>query len=97
MEILNISIDLSKIDRSKVVAGKKGGKYYNLTVTVFDQKDQYKNDVSVTEPQTKEEREAQQPKTYLGNGRVMYRSGQAPQQQSQPQQSPTPQRRGLPI
>lgn len=64
--IANVSIDVTKIDKSKLVKGK----YYNLTITVNDTKDQYENDVTVTEPQTKEQRAAKEKKVYLGNGRV---------------------------
>lgn len=79
MQILNISIDLNKIDKSKVVSKDKNGnpfkdgkKFYNLTVTVFDEPDKFGNNVSVTEPQTKEQREAKEPKKYLGNGKVSF-------------------------
>jgi len=78
MEIISASIDLTKIDKSKIVEGKKG-KYYNLTITVFDNKDQYGNNVSLTDKQDKEQREAKEPKNYLGNGRVVYSKGQTSQ------------------
>lgn len=71
-QIISISIDLSKIDKSKIIPGKTGGKYYNMQVFVNDKKDQYNNDVSVCDQQTKEQREAKEPRKYLGNGRVIY-------------------------
>ena len=78
MEIISASIDLTKIDKSKIVEGKKG-KYYNITITVFDNKDQYGNNVSLTDPQDKEQREAKEPKNYLGNGKVVYSTNQTSQ------------------
>ena len=69
-QIISISIDLEKVDKTKLVKGK----YLNLTVLVNDSKDQYDNDCSVIHQQTKEEREAKSPKKFLGNGRVVYNS-----------------------
>lgn len=69
--ILSISIDLTKLDKDKIIEGKRGGKYYNLTVSTFDKPDQYGNDVSVTTQQTKEEWKSKAKKHYVGNGRVL--------------------------
>ena len=82
-KLLNVSIDLTKIDKSKIIEGKKGGKYLNMTVWINDELDQYGNDVSVQQSQSKEEREAKSPKVYLGNGRV-YRSNKVAQAQEAP-------------
>lgn len=71
-QIISVSVDLSKLDKSKIIAGKNGAKYYNLQVFTFDKKDQYNNDAAVCEPQTKEQREAKEKKVYLGNGRVVW-------------------------
>lgn len=74
MKLINLSIDLTKIDKSRIVEGKNGAKYYSLTVEVKDQPDQYKNDVSCWTAQTQEERQAKANRTYLGNGRVIWSS-----------------------
>lgn len=67
--IINVSINLDKIDKSKIIEGKKG-KYLNLTVGANrDGEDQYGNTHYVSISQTKEEREAKSPKVYLGNGK----------------------------
>ena len=55
--IISASIDLAKIDKSKIVAGKNGAKYYNILISVNDEKNQYGQDVSISENQSKEERE----------------------------------------
>lgn len=73
MQILNFSINLDKIDKSKIVKGQKG-KYYNITAFVSDEEDQFGNNVSVITSQTKEEREAKEERSYLGNGKVAYDS-----------------------
>lgn len=75
MEILSVSIDLTKIDKSKIKKHSNGSQYYNLTVTVYDEKDQYGNNVSVIDSQSKEEREAKAKRNFIGNGKVVYSSG----------------------
>lgn len=68
------SIDLSKIDKNKIVTTDKdgkpfqnGGKYLNIVVWVNDQADQYGNDASVQQSISKEEREQGIKPTYIGN------------------------------
>lgn len=68
--IVNASLDLSKIEKSKIIKGKKGS-YINVTMFVNDEVDQYGNNASVIVSQTKEEREAKTPRVYLGNGRTV--------------------------
>lgn len=70
-KILNVSIDVTKIPKEKLIIGKKG-KYINLSIYVNDEKDQFDNDVSVALNQTKEERADQEKKVYIGNGRVVW-------------------------
>lgn len=67
--IINASIDLSKIEKSKIIKGKKGS-YLNVTAFVNDEVDQYGNNVSIIVSQTKEEREVKTPRVYLGNGKT---------------------------
>lgn len=70
--ILNCSIDLSKIDKTKIVEGKQGGKYYNFTVVVNDEKDKYGNDAALSAAQTEEERKAKAKRTFIGNGKKVW-------------------------
>jgi len=72
--IISASIDLAKIDRSRIIPGKNGAQYYNIQVNLNDEVDNYGNNVSVTTNQTKEEREAKTPKVYLGNGKTVWSS-----------------------
>lgn len=66
--LISGSIDLSKIDKSKL----KDGKYLQVQISVNDTTDNYGNNVSITVNQTKEEREAKEKKTYLGNAKVVW-------------------------
>lgn len=68
--IVNASLDLTKIEKSKIIKGKKGS-YINITMFINDDVDQYGNNASVIVSQTKEEREAKTPRVYLGNGRTL--------------------------
>lgn len=68
------SIDLTKIDKNKIVTKDKdgkpftnGAKYYNIVVWLNDEVDQYGNIASVQESITKEEREGGAKATYIGN------------------------------
>lgn len=71
MQILSASIDLTKIDKSKIVE-KNGKKWYNISIFINDELDQYGNNVQVVQSQSKEEKG--QPKVFLGNGKVNYTS-----------------------
>tara|TARA_R110000868_G_scaffold95987_2_gene264052 strand:+ start:12180 stop:12491 length:312 start_codon:yes stop_codon:yes gene_type:complete len=75
-QIINISIDLNKIDAKKIkVVTKKDGtvaKYLDVTIFTKDEVDNYGNNASMTMAQTKEERAAKEPTIYLGNGKVVF-------------------------
>ena len=82
------SIDVSKIDKAKLVKGEKGT-YLNITVWVNDELDKFGNIASVQQGQTKEEREAKQPKIYLGNLKTPEERTEYPDNSGgQPTQSP---------
>lgn len=72
MRIISASIDLSKIDKSKIIPGKQGAKYYNLDIIVSDEKNKYGQDTSISDKQSKEEREAKAKRNYLGNGKTVW-------------------------
>ena len=84
-KLLNLSINLSKIDKSKIIEGKTGNKYLDIDVWINDDPDQYGNDASVSIRQSKDEREAKERKTYIGNGKKMFGWDD-----SQPASSPAP-------
>jgi hypothetical protein len=68
--IVNFSINVNDIDKSKLIQGKKGS-YLNLTLSINDET-RFGNNASVSISQSQEEREAKDPKTYLGNGKVVW-------------------------
>ena len=90
--IVQASINLNAIDKSKIIEGKKG-KYLPITITVNDEVDQFGNHGPVCIQQTKEEREAKVPKIYLGNVKVVWTNGTFPDRvtDGQPQAKPQPQ------
>jgi len=73
--LINLSLRVDKLPKEKFVQGKDGAVYYNFTIGVNDDSNQYGQNVSATDSQTKEEREAKKPKTYLGNGNVVWTDG----------------------
>jgi len=72
--IIKTSIDLTKIPKDKIYAGKKG-KYLPITITLNNDLDQFGNQGPVVVEQTKEERDAKVAKTYLGNVKVVWTDG----------------------
>ena len=72
--IIKASIDVNKIPKDKIFVGKKG-KYLPITITINDEVDQFGNQGPVVVEQTKEERDAKAPKTYLGNVKVVWSNG----------------------
>ena len=82
------SINLNEIPKDKIIVGKKG-KYLPISITLNDELDQFGNQGPVIVSQSKEEREAKQAKTYLGNVKLVWTNGEVkkfdnPQQQAAP-------------
>ena len=81
--LLDLSIRVDKLPKEKFVKGKPkevNGKmetpiYYNFTVAVNDDTNDWGQNVSAFDSQTKEEREAKKSKDYLGNGQVVWTDG----------------------
>ena len=78
-QLLAVSIDLTKIDKSQIVEGKNGGKYVNVTLSVNDEEDKYGNNVSLWMSQSKEDREAKANRVFLGNGKKLWSDDAKPQ------------------
>ncbi len=73
MRIISCSIDVTKIDKTKLVDGKNGAKYFNFDVIVNDEPNQYGKDASISLSQTKEERTAKEKKVFIGNGKTVWK------------------------
>jgi hypothetical protein len=72
--IIKTSINLKNIPKDKIFNGKKG-QYLPITITINDEVDQFGNQGPVCVEQSKDERDAKTPKTYLGNVRVVWTNG----------------------
>jgi mannose-1-phosphate guanylyltransferase len=72
--IINYSLRVDKLPKEKFVAGKDGAVYINLTMSVNDET-RFGNNAAVYVSQTKEENQEKKPKTYLGNGKVVWNNG----------------------
>lgn len=82
MSLINISLDLTKIDKSRIREGKNGQKYISLVVASNQQPDQYGNTHSVYHSQTEDERKSQAKRIFCGNGKeYTFNKQQPPQQQ----------------
>jgi hypothetical protein len=81
-EILSGSIDLSKIDKSKIVEKKlkdgSTGKFLNINISINNEVDQYGNVAGLTISQTQEERQVKTKKVYLGNLKRVWSDAPAP-------------------
>ena len=73
-KIIAASIDLTKLDKSRIKPGKNGAEYYDISIILNDQPNQYGQDASITTGQTKEERAAKVKATYIGNGKIVFNS-----------------------
>jgi len=73
--ILTTSINLEKIPKDKIIVGAKG-KYLPISITINDELDQFGNQGPVIVSQSKEEREAKEPKVFLGNVNVVWTNGE---------------------
>ena len=72
--IIKASINLTNVPKDRIIVGKKG-KYLPITITLNDELDQFGNQGPVVVDQTKEERDAKEAKTYLGNVKVVWTNG----------------------
>jgi len=72
--LINLKINLDNLPKEKFVKGKKGT-YYNFTVSVNDDTNTYGQNASVFDSQSKEQREAKEPRKYIGNGQVAWTDG----------------------
>jgi len=85
--LINVSIRVDKLPKGKFVQGKNGAVYYNATISVNDDTNQFGQNVAMFDSQTKEEREAKATKTYVGNGKVVWNDGNIVSAERQEQES----------
>ena len=66
-QLFNGSICVSDIPKDKLTQAKNGKLYLNVDIWINEEKDKYDNIGSVSVRQSKEQREAKEKKTYIGN------------------------------
>ena len=68
-----LSIDVTKLDKSRFVQGKNGAKYCDLTVWLSpDEADEWGKHGGIQIAATKEEQEAKEKMPYCGNAKVFW-------------------------
>ena len=67
--MINISLCLSDLPKEKIKKAQNGKKYINLCIAERKSADKYGNTHTLWVSQTKEEREQNISKTYVGNGK----------------------------
>lgn len=66
--MITVSIELDKIPKEQIVE-KNGKKYLNIVVDTRKEVDRFGNTHSVYMSQSKEQRNAKEPKVFIGNGK----------------------------
>ena len=69
------SIYLKKAELEQLLASAEKG--IALDISINDKTSQYGKNIEVYVPQTKEERMAKKPKSFVGNGKVFWTDGKA--------------------
>jgi hypothetical protein len=71
-QTIDISLDVSKIDKTALYESPKTGKkYLNLTVLLREEKDKYQNDGFIVQKISKERKAAGEKGAILGNAKIM--------------------------
>jgi hypothetical protein len=73
-KLITASINVMKIDKTRLAKSKKGGTYLNLTIWMNDTPDEYGNDISIQQKTGKDE-----PRIYLGNGKIYVPPAEVPE------------------
>ena len=104
MKIIAASIDLTKIDKSRIkttdkngVPFKNGQRYYDISIIIKDEADQYGNHAMLSESVTKEERAAKVQGTILGNGKIVFNNSGQEKPQTPVTEAPKTSDGGLPF
>jgi hypothetical protein len=89
--LLSGYITLEKLEEIVRVTKSKQEKGFKFSVSISEQSNQFGQNVSFFAEQTKEQREAKQPKYYFGNGKVFWTDGtiKVAEKQEQAQQAST--------
>ena len=88
-QLITGSICLSDIPKDKIQTGKNGKKYLNICISELQNVSAYGDTHTIYVSQSKEDRQAKAPKTYIGHGKNYASAPVAPQAApSHPQAEP---------
>ena len=73
--LLSGYITLEKLEEIVKVTKSKGEKGFKFSASISEQSNQFGQNVSFFAEQSKEQRDAKQPKYYFGNGKVFWTDG----------------------
>ena len=86
-QTIDISLDVSKIDKTALYESPKTGKkYLNISVLIRDEKDQYGNDGFIVQDIPQAARESGERGEIVGNWKTLKPKAQAPAPQPKPKQ-----------
>lgn len=74
--LININLCLSDIPKDKIFTSKNGKQYLSICVTERKEPDNYGNDLTAYVNQSKEEREAKQPRQFIGTAKNLKKTAQ---------------------
>ena len=80
-KIIGASINLSGIDKSRLIKGKKGT-YGDFTIHLNSEVDKYGNNGFITQQRSKEERDANQQMEIIGKVRILWEDNAQPEPDS---------------
>lgn len=86
--MINISIDLNKLDPSRSKKHANGANYHAFTVDKLKEVDKFGNTHCLYETQTKDERAAKAKRNYIGNGKEIVFGGRAASAQAAAYEKP---------
>lgn len=87
---INISIDVTKIEKARIKEHKNGGKYIDLTTFIdIDNEDRFGNNGFISQSVSKEERQNGVTTPILGNCKVFYNSEYRPDRKPKKPQEQT--------
>lgn len=69
----------------------KDGNYQNYTLSISDEANGYGQNVAMWKEQNKEERDSKKPRTYVGNGKVVWTDGTIKVAEKKQAETPKPQ------
>lgn len=73
---VNFSIDVTKLDKSRIVTGKNGGKYVDLTCFISPtEPDKYGQHGGIQQSTTSDERQAGTKMPFVGNVKAFWSEG----------------------